>query len=465
MNRYTCFCFILVLFPHGSCLSSFKTQTVENFLSGLAEENEVLGASVLVQKEKEVFSFSTGFLDFKKTKPHSVDSIAHICSNSKPIVAAALFQLLEQGKLSLNDPLAKYVPEFSNVRVVELCSAPPGVPIPEVQNEQHLSLASTPLADNCTEGYRLVPAKNPITIMDLLGHKSGFCYGEEFRDFWGVKDKKLDVIIEKMNEVGFLAGVSDRSITLSEEIRRATQVPLMSHPGEEFHYGPNIDILGYVIEKISNLSLGEYLKVHFFEPLGMNDTKFFFFPESDQQDLERMDRLCDIPYKDRSGYLHSTENLSPGSREYKLYVEGVSNGYSGKRALESGGSGLYSTAKDYNRFLRMLLNNGKPEGKQTPVLSQSSIDMILQNRLSSIKETMPDYVYSLGNFFIVQDNRNFLFNTGTAVSQGFHGTKAFLDPKENLSMVLITQCNGYSPSCKMIPATDLLFNIIPALFN
>ena len=305
------------------------------------------GFVTLIYKNGEIiFSDTRGFSDIEEQIPLNEDSLFRIYSMTKPITGAALMVLVEQGKVSLSDPVEKYIPEFKNTKVFN------------------------------KKTKQLENLDRSITLLDLATHSSGLTYS--FIDKGKIKEIYDQ---EKIYPYYFLDNVSlERPAkksypdicTFSEKV---ATLPLVHQPGEKWTYSIGMDILGCVIERASNQSFGDFLKKNIFDPLEMKDT-FFEVPGSKQA------RMIDL-YAHKKGFkeygvdvpdsIASQKNklilLDP--KEDSFFFQGAS--------IEDGGSGLVSTANDYLKFATMLLNKGSFNGKR--ILNPETVEIMTSNQV------------------------------------------------------------------------------------
>ncbi len=283
--------------PASVGVSAQKLAAVDKLIEQAIGNQIVPGTVVLVAKDGKVIyrkAFGRSNLD----RPMTNDTIFMMYSSSKIVTAVAIMQLVEQGKLQLDDPIAKYLPEFSNpqVKVMQPKGSDPA--------------------------YKLAPAQSAPTIRQALSMTSGIV-GYWDSDFipYGVDD-----------------GMGDPDFDLAENMTRLARVPLLFQPGTEFGYALSNDLAGRVIEVVSKLSLADYYQQHIFGPLGMKDS--FFYPKA-----EKIDRIS-VSWESDGRRL--TGKVTPHSfKNKKLY---------------SAGAGLFSTADDYFRFGQMLINGGEYNG-------------------------------------------------------------------------------------------------------
>lgn len=315
--------------PEEAGFSSDRLLTLSNTLEEYVDQNRLSGGVALVLRDgKAIFFDAFGKNDVEANTPMENDAIFRIASQTKATVSVAIMMLQEQGKLLLSDHLGKYMPEFRRTTVAE---------------------------ENENGGYDVVEARRSITIRDLLTHTSGVGYGG-------------GVASDKWQEAGIQGWYfADRDEPIRETVRRMADLPFDHHPGEGYNYGYSTDILGALVEVISGETLEAYLIKNLFEPLGMQDTHFYL-PES------KTDRLAVVYSSTRESSLERAPELN-GSVGQGHYVQGPRKSF-------SGGAGLLSTAKDYGRFLQMLLNGGELDGQR--ILSPTTVTLMTVNHIGDI---------------------------------------------------------------------------------
>jgi len=292
-----------------------------------------------------------------------VNAIFRIASQSKAVTSTAIMMLQEEGRLLIDDPVSKYIPEFAKARVA-------------VQSEE-----------KDAEGYSLVPLKRPITLRDLLTHTAGISYGE-------------GPAANEYKAAG-LSGwfLADKSVPVGDVIRTLAALPFDAQPGEKFVYGYNTDILGAVVEAVSGLSLADFVAARITRPLGMADT-CFFLPES------KIGRFTPVYGAADEGGL-------------KLIEEAGNNFYvKGPRLCCSGGAGLLSTAEDYARFPQMLLNGGELQGAR--LLSPKTVELMLADHAGALYKNQ---AFGLG-FWVTDRLGRRLLHDGLGRSGGKNGLRA-----------------------------------------
>jgi CubicO group peptidase (beta-lactamase class C family) len=343
-----------------------------------------------------------GQMDLERGEPMRENAIFRIYSMSKPITAVALMMLAEEGLIGLDDDVATHIPSWKNLGVYAS-----GMP----------SLMTTASPQFITTR----PAR-PMKVVDLVTHTSGLTYG--FMNRTSVDRAYRRLRIAEFNAEGGLDAMIEQLSTL----------PLEFSPGTAWNYSVSIDVMGYLVQKLSGMSFGEFLRTRLFEPLGMTDTAFFCPPE-------KVDRFsaCYMPN---------------GSGGLKLQDDPRSSMYAAPPSLESGGGGLVSTAHDYMRFCRMMLQGGTLDGVQ--VLSPKTVALFSLNHLPDNKELAemaPPGMFSESGYsgmgFSIACGVNIdvaktrLPGTLGEYSWGGAAATAFwIDPKEDLAVVFMTQVIG-----------------------
>ena len=357
-------------------------ELVQNTLSRFVAEGQIAGCAARIMKDDQVcFEGSFGYADIGKGVPISGGTIYPIASMSKVITVAGIMQLYEKGLFKMWDPVSAYLPGFKNPTVAE---------------------------EKADGSYELVPAKGEVTMRQLFTMTSGVPYA-------GKETAAARIQKEKMDE--YMASGKPMPATV-DYVNLIGQLPLAFEPGEKWMYGFSIDVLGAVIEVLSGQTLGDYLKEHIFDPLGMEDTGFFF-------PAEKHGRIATL-YRIREG-------MTPNERVYPA----------AKPVFESGGGGLFSTVKDYSRFAQMLLHGGTLDGQR--ILGRKTIDLIATDHLTPAQQathswdTQRGYGYGLG--VRVMTNPEVAGINGSVGEWGWDG--AFgnwfcVDPKENLTCVYLT---------------------------
>lgn len=364
-----------------------KLQRLQNLLDEMVETSYVAGVNLLVlQNGQEQCYFEAGYKDLLQQSPLKRDTIFFLYSMSKPITAAAIMRLMEEGKIDLLDSVSKYIPTFKNQMVAE---------------------------DNT-----FIPTYRELTIKDLLSMTSGLVYGGTQT----LSEKKMDKLFEKIKSELLLP----TAYTTFEVASSIGEIPLQFQPGSHWQYGTSADILGAIVEKASDTSFGSFLEANFFKPLGMTDTGFYV-PEHKRHRLSKV-------YK-------KTNNELTEFHENHL---GISLSMTQYPAFESGGAGLVSTIDDYSKFATMLLNQGTYDSTQ--ILAPQTVHYMTHCHLEphTQKDVNWDSLagYSYGNLMrIMIDEGLAVFNgtTGEYGWDGWLGTYFMNDPVHNLTVLLMQQ--------------------------
>ena len=347
------------------------------------------GAVALVMRDGEiVYHKSFGHADIASRRPMQNDSIFRIASMTKAITSVAVMTLYEHGYFQLNDPVADYLDEFRDMRVVA-----------EV-NEAGVVTATQ-------------PATNPIRIIDLLTHTAGIGYPF-------IPSNVQQAYVDE----GVIDGLTVKNTELKSQMAVLAKQPLLFEPGSAVAYGLNTDVLGYLVEVVSGKSLAQYFREAIFEPLGMRDT-YFYLPE---QKAERLVTL--YAWVDGDGLV-----VSKGD-ESSIFLDDPRYPVNGAHRYFSGGAGLSSTAYDYGRFLQMLLNDGELDGAR--VLGRKSVELMRTPRVDWDSDGAPDF--GLG-FAVVSDlgKHGELDSAGSYRWGGAFDTTYWIDPQENLVGVFMSQ--------------------------
>jgi CubicO group peptidase (beta-lactamase class C family) len=368
--------------PASVKVSEDRLTRIDKMLQQGIDSGWIAGAvGFIARNGKIVYDKSFGMNDIEKKSTMQTDNIFRIASQTKAITSIAVMMLFEEGKLLLDDPVSKYIPEFANPRVVD----------------QYNAKDTT---------YTTIAANREVTIRDLLTHTSGI-------DYAGIGSDKMVAIYSKS---GIPTGFVSDKILLRDKIRALGKLPLVHQPGERFTYGLNVDVLGYIVEVLSGENLDAYFHNHIFEPLGMNDT-YFYIPAA------KADRLVTVYAEDKNRHLVK----APGSFVGYPLVEGT---------YYSGGAGLSSTIKDYAIFLQMLLNKGEYNGKR--LLSRRTVELITANQIGNLN--LGSDKFGLGFQITTAEGQSRLgVSEGSFSWGGYFSTIYWADPKEHLVCLLFMQ--------------------------
>jgi CubicO group peptidase (beta-lactamase class C family) len=385
--------------PEEAGLSSERLARIGERMQAYVDSGEIPGALALIARHgKVVYSEQWGFADRENKVPMKPDTLFRIYSMSKPITAVGVMILHEEGHFQLTDPVAKYLPELAKL---------------EVRDEDA----------NAASGEVIVhthPARNPITIRDLLRHTAGFTYG-----FFG--NTQVD---QMYRDQGILWDDKD----IAETVRKLGQVPLRFEPGTRWHYSVAVDVQGRLIEVISGQTLDQFMKERIFEPLGMKDTSFTVA----DKDWGRLAVLYSPEGTAEGSDLFLTSN-GGGRKPLVPAPDRANRGYRQGATHFSGGGGLVSSASDYLRFAQMMLNGGQLDGAR--ILSRKSVEVMTTDHLGEIPGLWrPGYGFGLG-FAVLTDvgATGALGSVGEYNWGGAAGTRFWVDPKEGLIGIYMIQ--------------------------
>ena len=370
--------------PETVGMSSEKLALVVPAMQTFVDEQKVAGAVTIVARNgKVVFFEAVGDADIDSGEPMKRDTIVRIYSMTKPITSVAVMMLAEEGKLTLDDPVAKHLPELKDLKVLSRVDGG------ELQVED---------------------PKRPVTIRDLLRHTSGLTYG-----FFG--DTAVD---QRYRKVDILSS----SGTLADMVTKLGELPLLYQPGTRFNYSVSSDVLGRVVEVVSGRSFDEFLQQRIFTPLDMKDTGFFV-PE------DSFNRFAANHSPKLLGGLRVSD--APKSSRYRR-----------DPSMLSGGGGLVSTARDYMRFCQMLLNNGELGGKR--LLQVETVEAMTKNQLPdeaypiALGGQRDGVGFGLG-FSVVVENTSYTAQShiGEYGWGGAASTHFWISPSDDLAVVVLTQ--------------------------
>lgn len=395
--------------PAGSAdelgISSERLQRLRDGMAAYAERGQLAGSVTLVARRgKIVFLEAFGNRDMETDAPMQTDTIFRIASHTKAVVSVAIMILQESGRLDINDPVSRYLPEFANTTVA----------VPETDG-----------------GYRVEPASRQITIRDLLTHTAGISYGN-------------GPAAEQWQAAGLQGWyTAHHNEPIRETVRRMASLPFDAHPGERWIYGYNTDILGAVVEVAAEQRLDRFLQERIFAPLNMSDTHFYL-PE------DKHHRLATVYSSGERGLVRAPDGDHMQSQGQYTDLS---------RQNLSGGAGLLSTATDYGRFLQMLLNGGELDGRR--LLSPKTVELMTTNHTGGLGHFYAGNGFGLG-FSIRQD----LGSQGTPGSIGEFGWLGayhsiyWVDPVEQLVVVYLSQLIPAGPLDDHIKLRNLVYQAI-----
>ena len=369
--------------PENVGMSSERLARLQEGMSSLVQQGRLAGVVTLVARHGKVVEFdAAGKRDIAADLPMQKDSIFRIYSMSKPITGVAMMMLFEEGKWQLNDPVAKYVPEFADLKVY-----------------------GTDAGGNMV----LKEQTHALTMRELMSHTGGFTYGY----FSNTPVDKLQRDADLLN--------TDN--TLDEFIKRLAKLPLNAQPGSDWHYSISTDIQGYIVQKLSGMPFEQFLEQRIFKPLNMADTGFFV-------PAGKLKRLAEFYEYGADGRLQVVHGR-------------INHNFAARPALSSGGGGLVSTATDYQRFCQMLLNGGKLDGVR--LLSPRTVELMRTNVLSpAMAGPSPGAGFGL-DVAVYTDAvaAGGYYGKGTYYWGGVAGTWFWIDPTEDLIVIgMIQQIAG-----------------------
>jgi CubicO group peptidase (beta-lactamase class C family) len=366
-------------------MSAERLARLGSGMKELVDEGRLAGVVTMVSRHGKVVEFdAAGKRDIATNAPMQKDSIFRIYSMSKPITGVAMMMLFEDGKWQLNDPVAKYIPEFAKLKVY---------------------------GTDANNNVVMKDQNHPVTMRELMSHSGGFTYGF----FSNTAVDKLQLEADLLNP----------NNTLDEFIKRVAKLPLNAQPGSEWHYSISVDIQGYLVQKLSGMPFEEFLEKRIFKPLGMADTGFYV-PK------EKLNRFAEFYSYDKDGKM---QVVGP--------KDGLNHDFSVKPALSSGGGGLVSTATDYMRFCQMLLNGGQLDGVR--LLSPLTVELMRTNVLApTVPILAPGAGFGL-DFAVYTDPvaAGGYYGKGSFWWGGAAGTWFWIDPVNDLIVVgMIQQVAG-----------------------
>ena len=386
--------------------NSINYNQIDSMINNEIEANNIPGAVVLIGDEKGInFQKSYGIKNPETNEEFKNDDIFRIASMTKAITSFGVVKLWEKGLIDFDDPIKKYIPEFEYVEILDSF-------------------------DESDSSFTTIKRTKDITIRQLLTHTSGIGY--DFID----GNPAIKAIYHKKKQDFMDYGVlcfCDQDITIGESITKLSDVPLHHEPGEKYTYGIGLDVLGYMIEIVSNKTLDIFFKEEIFDPLEMNDT-YFYIPESKSERL--------VPVQTFNSGLSYNTNIADND-SWVIFEDkrfNVNYPIEGERVFFAGGCGLSSTVKDYYNFLSIFINDGKFKGKQ--IIEKTTNDMIYKNQLSD------EFNTSIGLVFGITSKNDEWFNEGKTEGVlhwgGYWNTNFFADNKNKLIALIYKQTQNTS---------------------
>lgn len=365
-----------------------KLERLGGIVQEMTDNGFVAGVSCMViHHGEEQCYYEAGYRDISAGLKMTRDTIHRLYSMSKPVTAAAVMILLEEGRIDLLDHVSDYLPGFRNQYVLE-------------------------------QGV-VVPVTRPMTIHNLLNMTSGLVYLGE--------NNPAEVRSERLVEEIKAKLLTDQSLTTVEIANRAGQLPLAFMPGESWQYGLSADILGAIVEVVSGMRFGEFLSKRIFGPLGMTDTAFYV--EQDKQG-----RLAKVYRETESGLAEETD----------CHL-GIQNKMELPPAYESGGAGLCSTIDDYAKFAQMLLGHGTYRGEE--ILSPQTVKYMTTAHITAAQrrgmetwESLAGYSYgNLMRIMTMPEEAVYIGSKGEYGWDGWLGPYMMNDPANDVTLLIMQQ--------------------------
>ena len=386
--------------------NSINYNQIDSMINNEIEANNIPGAVVLIGDEKGInYQKSYGIKNPETNEEFKNDDIFRIASMTKAITSFGVVKLWEKGLIDFDDPIKKYIPEFEYVEILDSF-------------------------DESDSSYTTMKRTKDITIRQLLTHTSGIGY--DFID----GNPAIKAIYHKKKQDFMDYGVlcfCDQDVTIGESIRKLSNVPLHHEPGEKYTYGIGLDVLGYMIEIVSNKTLDVFFKEEIFDPLEMKDT-YFYIPDNKSERL--------VPVQTFNSGLSYNTNIAYND-SWVIFEDkrfNVNYPVEGERVFFAGGCGLSSTVKDYYNFLSIFINEGKFKGKQ--IIEKTTNDLIYKNQLSE------EFNTSIGLVFGITSKNDKWFNKskteGVLHWGGYWNTNFFADNKNKLIALIYKQTQNTS---------------------
>jgi CubicO group peptidase (beta-lactamase class C family) len=382
-------------------LSPERLQRIDRLFQQYVDEGRVAGAvGYVLQDGKPVYERAFGWADKEAGVKMAPNTIFRIASQTKAITSVAILSLIEEGKLTLTDPVSRYIPSFAGSKVA-------------VRNGSTVDI---------------VPAKRAINIRDLLTHTAGISYGTDASVATMYQEKGLGPA------AGFGWFTADKDEPICVTMERLGTLPFVAQPGEAWVYGYNTDILGCVVEKVSGMPLDAFIKARITGPLGMKDTQFFL-------PAPQRARLAAVYMSDTDG---KVKRAPDGPRGQGAYVDGPRKSF-------AGGAGLLSTAQDYGRFLEMIRRGGAVDGIR--ILSARTVALMTTNQIGTL-HSQTGLGWGLGFETTDRVGANGLDSAGAFGWAGAYSSTYRVDPESHLVICFMVQ---------MLPNTTDLGRKFPTL--
>lgn len=376
--------------PEDVGLSSQRLARVNAWAQRWVDEGRLPGLTTMVMRHGKIVHFNTcGYADRKRESRMAPDTIVRFYSMTKPLTSVAIMMLYEQGHFQLDDPITRFLPCFKDMRVA---------------------------VGGMRGKLDTVPAERDITFRDLLTHTSGLTYG--FMEATPVDAQYRDRGVDFQ--------MSDKS--LAEVVELAASIPLIAQPGTEWNYSIATDVLGHLVAVISGMPFERFLRDNVTGPLGMVDTDFHV-------PSEKLRRFA--------------ANYTSGADGRLLQIDDPEKSiFATRRQIASGGGGLVSTAPDYMRFCRMMLNKGELDG--TRLLGRKTVELMTTNHLRGDMAEMGQPRFSESSYYGIGFGLGFSVTLDPAKAQilgspgeyawgGAASTAFWIDPLEDMAVIMLTQ--------------------------
>src|SRR5216683_4169276 len=378
--------------PEQVGLSAARLDRVGKWMHRWVDSGRLAGMVTVVMRRGELaFAETAGKADLERNRPMRPDSIFRIYSMTKPLTSTAIMMLYEEGRFQLDDPISKFIPGFANPRVY--------------------SGGSRGKIDS-------VPAEREINFRDLLTHTSGLTYGF-------MESNPVDALYRaKEGGVDFQMSTS----SLKEVVDRLATFPLITQPGKAWNYSVATDVLGRLVEVISGQPFEKFLLEQVIKPLGMVDTDFF------------------VPDSKHERFAANYQAGAGGKLE--MIDDPTKSRYLKPRTVNSGGGGLVSTASDYLRFAKFMLNKGQLDGVR--LLGRKTVELMTMNHLKGdmadmgmprwSESTAEGVGFGLGFSVMIDPAKAHILGTRGEYAWGGAASTAFwCDPQEDMAVVMLTQ--------------------------
>lgn len=369
--------------------SAERLQRIDSFYNAMVKNGNVPNAVTFIARNGQiVHNKAFGFSNIEKRIPAKTTDIFRIASQTKLITTIAMMMLYEEGRFFLDDPIAKYLPEFKDVQV----------------------LVSY---DKATGKIETRAPKTSPTIRHLLSHSAGIPYG-----------MPLDSQVMGNNSVTYLSSLD--ALTTEQIVKNIAKRPLAHDPGAQFTYGFNTDVAGRIVEVLSGRSLNDFFRERIFQPLGMNDTYFYLPPA-------KANRLVEL-YAKATPESPITLHANESNRIFPI---------AGKQTLYLGGAGLVSTVGDYAKICQLVLNGG--EFNNVRLLSRKTVDLMTRNQIGDSEVWDRHDKFGLG-LQIITDKTQYgdQASIGSLTWGGAYCSEYTIDPTEHIVMLVFTNISPYT---------------------